>query len=143
MIEEVKKLMFNNIRIVGYEITGCSECPFSSEHSDINYADPDEGYYNCSLLRKEKLWGEDPICSDKDWQGYASQLFEPKPDEGRLLTPDVIDKIIFKASEMLIVLSKKPEEYNQEEFVTFGKTTLKELLEAQRDLTAKQVRSPK
>ncbi len=69
-----------------------------------------------------------PVCHNKPPK--------PKPDESRLLSKEKIRQLIFKTEEMLKELSDKPTDYNREEFVTFGKTTLRELLEAQRDLTA-------
>ena len=84
--DQVRKLALDNIRIVGYAITGCSECPFSKPHeypcgeynqrTDINFADPDEGHYDCSLLNEKLIWGEDPECTDTDWGKYIHQIFE-------------------------------------------------------------------
>ena len=73
---QIKELILNNIRIVGFGIIGCSECPFSSPyldelgHKDINIADPDEGHYDCRLICKHEVWGENPICEDSDWVEY-------------------------------------------------------------------------
>ena len=63
-------------------------------------------------------------------------LEQIKPSESRLLSKEKIRQLIFKTEEMLMELSDKPTDYNREEFVTFGETTLRELLEAQRDLTS-------
>lgn len=84
--KDVVLLALRNIRIVGYGITGCSECPFSEPHSDvlgndINIADPDEGHYDCRLLCKHEIWGENPVCTDKDWQDFViEQTIEPSPN---------------------------------------------------------------
>lgn len=80
MEQEIIELILRNVRVVGWEIIGCSECPFSSPsldgfgHEDINIADPDEGYYNCALLDKKKIWGENPVCQDSDWVGYFRKV---------------------------------------------------------------------
>lgn len=73
-IEEVKKIVLANVRVVGWGIIGCSECPFSENPQDVNEADPDEGYYDCSLMKKGGIWGENPICSDRAWVNYFCQL---------------------------------------------------------------------
>lgn len=50
---------------------GCSECPFATidPHDDDgpNPFDPDEGYYDCALLGRARIWGEDPPCTTVDW----------------------------------------------------------------------------
>lgn len=51
-------------------VWGCSECPFSTPSAgrpEPNPQDPDEGYYDCSLLDESDIWGEDPKCSGEDW----------------------------------------------------------------------------
>lgn len=60
-------------------IIGCSNCPFSSEHSDINSSDPDEGYYNCELMGAQKVWGEEPVCTDEQWQEHVRKFFKGCP----------------------------------------------------------------
>jgi len=65
----------------GYECQmvpfGCSECHFASPtldyrgEDDINYADPDEGHYDCSLLDQQGIWGEEGSCEIKHWQDRA------------------------------------------------------------------------
>ena len=78
--EDVIQLILKNIRIVGFGIIGCSECPFSFPHlnewgaGDINFADPDEGHYNCGLIDKQKIWGENPECADGDWQNWLKYI---------------------------------------------------------------------
>lgn len=52
---------------------GCSECPFAANPDGVNYADPDEGYYDCTLLGRDRVWGESPVCSDRDWKAKARQ----------------------------------------------------------------------
>jgi len=55
---------------------GCSYCKFSiinKELNSINMDDPDEGYYDCSLLNKQKIWGENPICNLFDWVKKAKE----------------------------------------------------------------------
>jgi len=74
--KQVKELILGNVQIVGWGIIGCSECPFSSPsldalgYTDINISNPDEGHYDCKLINKHKVWGENPDCEDKDWVGY-------------------------------------------------------------------------
>lgn len=50
---------------------GCSDCPFAFNPQDVNYADPDEGHYDCKLLQKEAIWGEEPECEGDDWRERA------------------------------------------------------------------------
>lgn len=62
---------------------------------------------------------------------------KPQPDQSsRLLTDEKIRKYIIRAGEKLRGTAGSPTAYNKEEFVTFSKRILNELLEAQRDLTA-------
>ena len=72
---KVLGLVLENARIVGWGIIGCGECPLGSRHSDINPSDPDEGYYSCDLLGRQKVWGENPLCSDRDWINYIRANF--------------------------------------------------------------------
>ena len=78
--EDVIQLCMKNIRIVGFGIIGCSECPFSSPHKDtlgqddINIADPDEGHYDCGLIGQIDFWGEDPICNDENWREWFKYI---------------------------------------------------------------------
>jgi hypothetical protein len=77
---------FNSEYYIGIEIgspSGCHVCPFATEH-DINnpyreipnYADPDEGWYDCSLLNKQRIWGETPECSSDNWREKAKKEIE-------------------------------------------------------------------
>lgn len=55
---------------------GCAGCPFSSvdpHATPPNPADPDEGYYDCALLGKKAIWGENPICEPEHWRARARQ----------------------------------------------------------------------
>jgi hypothetical protein len=78
--QDVIDLILKNIRIVGYGMIGCSECPFATPHKDefgyedINISDPDEGHYDCELLQKQEIWGEDPICKDEDWAEWFRDI---------------------------------------------------------------------
>lgn len=81
--QEIIDLILRNVRILGYEIIGCSDCPFSEPYrdafgDDINIADPDEGHYNCNLIKKHNIWGEDPVCTDEDWADYLMDLITEK-----------------------------------------------------------------
>ena len=73
-------LILQNIRIVGFGIIGCSECPFSSPYldefgqEDINIADPDEGHYNCGLTGQTHIWGENPTCKDENWAEWLRDV---------------------------------------------------------------------
>ncbi len=69
-----------------------------------------------------------------------TEEYQPKPDESGLLQKKEIARLIFKTKGLLERLSSDPVEYNKEGFITFGKSTLRELLEAQRDLTASIIR---
>jgi hypothetical protein len=67
------QLLHNDLPFSNYDgvPTGCSDCPFASDGCDVNPSDPDEGYYKCSLIDAEDLWGEDPICKLDDWRKKA------------------------------------------------------------------------
>lgn len=54
---------------------GCDGCPFgaTSEGTEYYAPDPSEGYFDCSLTGKERVWGESPLCTFKQWQGEAAR----------------------------------------------------------------------
>lgn len=58
---------------------GCADCPFSSRGRDIDYEDPDAGYYRCMLPatagnpRPEEIWGEEPLCTEEEWKLQAGR----------------------------------------------------------------------
>ena len=56
--------------------SGCSDCPFASESEEVNPYSRDEGRYDCALLGKEKIWGEEPQCGSDDWRGQGQQEIE-------------------------------------------------------------------
>lgn len=53
----------------------CAWCPFATETPGEPYppnpADPGEGYYDCSLLNRHRIWGENPPCTHADWAARA------------------------------------------------------------------------
>lgn len=59
----------------------CCDCPFATptyEGSDPtedrpNLYDPGEGYYDCSLLERNRIWGETPACGLATWQKRACE----------------------------------------------------------------------
>ena len=72
----------------------CADCPFAADPEDVNPSDEGEGYYSCSLLgseetdkrsasnRKGKVWGENPVCTPKDWKAKArSERAAPNIEE--------------------------------------------------------------
>lgn len=54
---------------------GCSDCPFATPTEEVNYADPDEAHYDCSLIF-QNVWGESPKCEPKDWKLKAKEELE-------------------------------------------------------------------
>jgi hypothetical protein len=46
-------------------------CPFVTGEHDVNFSDPGEGYYDCSLLDKTEVWGENPPCQADHWRARA------------------------------------------------------------------------
>ena len=77
--QDVIDIILKNIRVIGWHIIGCSECPFALVHKDafgddINIADPDEGHYDCGLTGKQNIWGENPTCDDADWGTWLKEI---------------------------------------------------------------------
>jgi len=77
--QDVIDLITSNIRVVGFGVIGCSECPFAKPSvdvcgDDINISDPDEGHYDCGLLDKQRVWGENPDCTDRDWATWFREI---------------------------------------------------------------------
>jgi hypothetical protein len=60
------------LALPGEEATGCAGCVFSTLNECETPAeiahDPDEAYYDCALLGRNRIWGEEPQCSIADWQ---------------------------------------------------------------------------
>jgi hypothetical protein len=59
-------------------LDGCDNCPFgtpSNERDRLipepNPMDPEEGDYDCSLLKKQRIWGESPKCDSNAWKQAA------------------------------------------------------------------------
>ncbi len=84
---------------------GCSDCPFAGEHNAWgerpNPADPDEGYYDCRLLNKEKIWGKKPECSGANWRDRGAQEIEAIADF--MIQQEIIEE---KASTLLNEFAK-------------------------------------
>jgi hypothetical protein len=62
----------------GRELDGtpfeCCICPFATVSPDReppNPDDPGEGYYDCALLDRKAIWGENPECAAADWRKRA------------------------------------------------------------------------
>ena len=55
----------------------CAGCSFATVDPAAEYppnpSDPGEGYYNCSLLQRQHIWGERPPCTIEDWQRRARE----------------------------------------------------------------------
>ena len=52
----------------------CCDCPFATvnpEREPPNPYDRGEGYYDCALLDREAIWGENPPCTADDWRRRA------------------------------------------------------------------------
>lgn len=57
----------------------CHGCPFAIHHNDWgNNPEPreDRGYYDCQLLNKKKVWGQDPQCHRFDWCDKGAKEIE-------------------------------------------------------------------
>lgn len=61
----------------------CHDCKFATAdpayfdecgRPDFNVGDPGEGHYNCSLLNKTGIWGEQPICTDEAYDKVIAAL---------------------------------------------------------------------
>jgi hypothetical protein len=49
----------------------CCDCPFATvSHNEEppNPVDRGEGFYDCALLHRERVWGENPQCVRADWR---------------------------------------------------------------------------
>ncbi len=58
---------------------GCADCPFatvSEGHDPPNPADLDEGHYDCRLMCRPGIWGENVACQTIDWQRLAKKELE-------------------------------------------------------------------
>jgi hypothetical protein len=71
------RLLTGDVFNLGDSCGECAECPFATVDNAAEYppnpADPGEGYYNCSLLGRQHIWGERPQCSIEDWQRRARE----------------------------------------------------------------------
>ena len=56
----------------------CSECPFGelSDGEEENYDDPIENYFKCSLIGKDRVFGEDHPCTCEDWVNQLKKEVE-------------------------------------------------------------------
>jgi hypothetical protein len=79
---------------------GCSDCIFAKEHggwdSQPNPADRDEGYYDCQLINKEKIWGENPQCTSDNWREKGEQ------EVGAIAEFTIQQELINEAADALI-----------------------------------------
>jgi hypothetical protein len=62
---------------------GCAECPYATvtEGESVNWADPDEGYYDCALLKQRYIWGEDSPCRPIDWHSAQREQYMSSSEE--------------------------------------------------------------
>jgi hypothetical protein len=58
------------------ECAGMCDCPFATVNDsspEPNPSDPGEGHYDCALIDRPKVWGEDPPCTPNEWRLRAVQ----------------------------------------------------------------------
>lgn len=71
---------------------GCEECPFATvtPGEEVNWSDPSEGYYDCSLIGQSRIWGESPRCTIENWRARAR-------DEAEALDAESVKRIVSAA----------------------------------------------
>lgn len=85
----LRYLLTGDVANPGDSYGACANCSFATVDAAAEYppnsSDPDEGYYDCALLGRRHIWGENPQCSIEDWQRRAREeldaLLEPSAEQ--------------------------------------------------------------